>query len=436
MKVIDANSEVLAIKAICDSPARNKVLSRVNLDFFGTDQAKEVYTRVTTLIAANKPVPSSDVLRVDEALSEVSRAFVSSPVKVLTEDADLEAVFGLLDKFRRARILATTLGTAFEVLRGEDPDLDSVVEGIELALQKCHSGLQKSEMMHYSKERIDEVMKIVSDELDEPDHGKVPSGFGEYDKHAGGFRKKGVQIMASSPGGGKTAMALQAAANQYLMGYNVCFISWEMDEIEIRYRLLSSISKIDHSDINLKRLTRRQKDHINKKFREFLEMSPTANRLTIWRPQRELNLPEIASEIKPYGYDIVYIDYIGLLKMDPKKQLWEMLGIHSRAAKLAAGAIDAAFVLLAQMDDETNKVKYAKAIVANADGVWVWENNAKEVEAGIIEVQQPKSRGHKPFPFLLARDMSIMTFRDYYGPPPQDIKNDAKQPQPPKMKGL
>jgi hypothetical protein len=85
---------------------------------------------------------------------------------------------------------------------------------------------------------------------------------------------------------------------------------------------------------------------------------------------------------------------------------------------MAANSLDAVFILLAQLDDETNKLKYSKAIQANANIVWTWEYGDREKESGIIEVEQRKSRNSKTFPFYLETDYSTMTFKNYSGPTP------------------
>ena len=87
-------------------------------------------------------------------------------------------------------------------------------------------------------------------------------------------------------------------------------------------------------------------------------------------------------------------------------------------------------VLLAQLDDETNKVKYAKSITANANMVWTWEYGDKERESGIIEVVQRKSRGSALYNFYLETDYTILSFKDYLGPLPErdeDGKNETKR---------
>lgn len=439
MKAYDANTEMQVIRTVCDSPEKASFLAKLNAEYFGSDVAIEIYTRISSLLAAGKPIPSSEVLRNDESLTEQSRVAISNPnYKHLSKD-DFDASFEILNKYRKGRLILGSITGAIEVLKEDDPDIDLVKESMEVALEKCNSGQTKTEMVHYSKETAEQLREETRRDLESPDDDFISTGFAEFDRKTGGFRRKDVVCLASVPGGGKTTLALQMAINQYMMGYNVCIVSYEMGETELRYRILANQTKLDHTVINLKRLTKKHIDLIDKKFGEFLNSSPSNNRFTIWCPTRELNVPEISAEIKPYCYDIVYIDYLSLLKKNNKKAEWENLGDHTRAAKLCGNSLNAAMVLLAQYDDKENKIKYSKAIVANANFVWAWAHSDKEKESGVIDVKQLKARNAPTYDFYLAKDFITMTFGDYSGPPDplvNDKDKEEKTTEIPKMSEL
>jgi replicative DNA helicase len=434
MKTHDANTEAQIIRGILDSPERAFLLSQVDTEHFGHEAVLELFRRVMVFVNAGKTIPTSQVFKNDASLSDDARAIVANPSYVLGSSDDMMAALEILKKYRKARILFQTINQSVQVLQGDSPDIDTLVSTMELMLQRCHSGNDVSEMKHYSYTDIEELSEEVEKDLkvsNEKDF--IPTGLGQFDKQSGGLRRKNVLAMASVPGGGKSALSFRMAMNQYIFGYNVCFVSYEMDEIELRYRMLSSESRIDHNEINLKRLSDRKIKLIDERFRSFLSESKNGNRLTIWTPARELTMSQIAVELKAMNYDVVYIDYISLLKAEnPKKAMWEVLGDHSRAAKLAANNLNAAVVLLAQYDDEGNKLKYSKAIQANANFVWVWDHGEKEKESGLINIRQLKARNSPLYSFYLEKDFSTFTFNDYFGPtpvaePPKEEKEEAKK---------
>lgn len=436
MKSHDATIELQILKTVLDSPLKNQILSQVTSEHFGSDAAKEVYHRIASLIQNGKTPPSSEVFKNDGSLSAAAQAFIgSTTARSLTTAEDLGASLDALSKYRKGRLLLHAITDAVSNLKNDDPNIDEVITTITDSLQRCNSGTRRQEMLHISSDNVGELLQRFDQNFDSPINDLIPSGFREFDRRTGGFRKKNVIALASVPGGGKSAMMEQMAINQFMMGYNVCICTWEMDETELLDRMWSCLSKINHTDINLKRINGKTKKHVRDKFEEFIKCSGMKNKLTLFYPEREMNIPEIAMDIKASGYDIVYIDYIGLLKQDPKKQMWESLGDHARSAKLMANNLNAAMVLLAQFDDESNKIKYSKAILANAHFVWAWENTDKEKESGIIEIKQLKARNAEVYNFLLQRDFKTMSFSDFSGPMPTSAP-EKKTNEIPKMPGL
>jgi len=320
-----------------------------------------------------------------------------------------------------------------ENLNSSKPNIPNVLTVLETVLQKCYaSDEEKDEVKEYSYADKEKLIREADKELSDSSLAKlIPTGFYEFDRKTGGLVRGNVLVLASVPGGGKSAMALQMALYQYIMGYSVCIVSFEMDTSEIEGRLFSNLSRINHTEINLKKLTKAKKELILTRLGEWLDNGVHGNRFGIWTPKRELSIPQITLELKSKGYDVIYIDYLSLLYQNPKKQVWENLGEHTRAAKMAGSTLNAGIVILAQYDDESNKIKYSKAIVANANFVWAWDYGDKEKETGIVEVKQLKARNSPTYPFYLDTDYSTFSLKDYRGPLPEhdDITQDDERNQ-------
>ena len=426
MKIYDSLLEVAILQTLCESEHSNIILSQVGVDWFTSPITQEIYGRVLNLVELGKKIPPLNVFVCDQSLSDAARAVLSNSNNVIYKDSDIRSAIDIMRGYRNKKLLTETCMTCIEKLSLEKPNLNNVITYLENALQKCYTANPiQDEIKEYNKQDSDKLVQEAEKELSSSNEKDlIPSGLYEFDKRSGGVRRGNVLVLASVPGGGKSALALQMALHQYVMGFNVCFISYEMDIVELECRAYANLSKVSHSEINLKRLTKAKKELILAKYREWLESSPHKNKLRIWTPKRELTIPQITMDIKSEDYDIVYIDYLSLLYQNPKKQVWENLGDHTRAAKLAASSLNAAFVVLAQYDDESNKIKYSKQITANANFVWAWEYGDKEKETGIIEVKQLKSRNTATYPFYLDTDYSIFSFKDYRGPAPIDYAED------------
>lgn len=417
----NANSEITIVKTICDSKEfQIYILAQIDESFFNFEDTMGIFKRIRSLIDGGKSVPTSSVLKNDLTLTESMRAIISNKEGILVDKDNVDRVISTLRDAKNKTLLMQTLINI--VGKQQDYSASSILTSLENSIQKCHSGSsQNEEMSHIAVKDCEKLVEEANQHLSE-DVSKdiIPTGFYDFDSRSGGLFRKNVLVVASVPGGGKSTLALQMALHQYKCGFNVCLVSYEMDVKEIKSRLYSNVSKVDHGDINLRKLDSTKKQLVLERYAKWVKSGSKEkdNRITLWTPHRDLTMPQIAMELKPYNYDLIYVDYIGLLYNNPKRALWENLGQHTRDAKLAANSLNAVFILLAQLDDETNKLKYSKAIQANANIVWTWEYGDREKESGIIEVEQRKSRNSKTFPFYLETDYSTMTFKNYSGPTP------------------
>lgn len=416
MKLNDSNLEILAIRTILQSEKGGLPLfSKLRQDYFGNDSTKEIINRIQALVNAGKGIPSIELMRLDPAITEESRILLMTQVDPLQTDDDIDTCVTKLGSYRSARIIYETYKKVSELMATPDPDVGSVISLMENSLVMARSNTEKSEMEHIMDVDPDTYMKIVEETLSSTAEEFIQSGFAHFDREYGGFNRGNILLLAAPSGKGKSAMMLRMAILQYMMGLNVLVISFEMTNKELRERLLSSVSKIQHQDIRLKRLLDEQKDAIRRGVKDFIQTGH-GNKITLWGTSENMDINDISSITRTMGYDVIYIDYLGLLKANANKPQHEVLGDLTRDAKRMAKQCNALVVPLAQLDDESLKIKYSKAIKANCDFIWAWELNAKETEMGILEIKQYKVRHGPEIPFYLRIDLSRMLFTDYDGP--------------------
>lgn len=412
----NSSDEIIILKTICEvKQFQGYIFSVIDETFFNIDATKEIYGRILTYIQNGKEIPSILVWRNDFSLSEPARVLFSSSDGYLTNKDDIDQILESLRVARNKKLIITTL---VEILNPNKPlNIVSSLTTLENLIQKCRKQSDTDEFKHYTASNLKKLKEEADKQLSE-DLKKVaiPSGFTEFDTRTGGLFRGNVLAIAAPPGGGKSAMALQMAIYQYTLGYNVCMVTYEMDVPELDNRLYANVSKVNHTEINLKKLDTKKKKLVLDRYGDWLASSTKGNKFSIWAPRQELTIPQIAMELKLGGYDVIYIDYLSLLFNNPRKALWENLGEHTRAAKLAANSLNAVIVVLAQLDDESNRIKYSKAIKANANFIWSWEFGDKERESGVIEVNQQKARNAPIYNFYLETDYSIFSFKDYNGP--------------------
>lgn len=416
MKLFDTSLEILAIRTILQSDKGGLPLfSRVRNEYFGSDGTKEIINRIQIMINNGKGIPNIELMRQDPSISEEARILLANHVEPLNTDDDIDTCVDRLNGFRNARILYETIKKSTELMSAADPNFGDVIQLLETSVIKCRSSIEKSEMEHIMANDPDAYMPTVEETLNSTVEDFIPSGFAHFDREYGGFNRGNILLLAAPSGKGKSAMMLRMAILQYMMGLNVLVISFEMTNKELRERMLSSVSKVQHQDIRLKRLLDNQKAAIRKGVRDFIETGH-GNKITLWGTSENMDINDISAITKTMGYDVIFIDYLGLLKAPANKAQHEVLGDFTRDAKRMAKQNDCLVVPLAQLDDESLKIKYSKAIKANCDFIWAWELNSKEQEMGILAVQQYKVRHGPEIPFYLRIDLSRMLFTDYDGP--------------------
>lgn len=430
MKLFDSNLEILAIKTLLESSRGGlKLLAKLKIDFFGHEPAKEIIARIHVMVNNGKGIPNIELLKRDQALTENAKLILNSDTVALEADSDIQQCEEKLLEYRNTRILYESLKKSIELMQGNKPEIKQVIELMGATVSKCATGVDKVEMEHIEDSDPDAYDPHIDETLSGTIDNFLPTGYRFFDKEYGGLSKGNVLLLAAPSGKGKSAMMLRMAVLQYMMGLNVLVVSFEMTNSEMRERIFSSITKLDHTDIRLKRLINEQKALVKKKVKEFISTG-AGNRLTLWGTSEDMTIADIRAYISHMGYHYVYIDYIGLIKVEKGKEQHQVLGDIIRDCKLMAKANEQAVIPLAQLDDETLKIKYSKAIKANCDFIWAWELNEAEKQMGIVKINQYKVRHGPEVPFYLRADLARMDFSDYDGPIPEFAPKEDKKPMP------
>jgi hypothetical protein len=121
-------------------------------------------------------------------------------------------------------------------------------------------------------------------------------------------------------------------------------------------------------------------------------------------------MEEILFTLKPYKYDVIVIDYIGLTKGHDGKEQWKTLGNATRLCKRYAAMTNSIIIGAAQLSEE-NKLKYSKTMEEHANLAWFWDYGDEAKESKIIEILQRKSRTQNGFTFVLEPDFNYMRFK-------------------------
>lgn len=265
-------------------------------------------------------------------------------------------------------------------------------------------------------EGMPEILKLTMSEItselkDENVGGKVKLGFPKLDSMLGGLRPGSLNILAARPSMGKSALAINMAANVARFQKPVAIFSLEMSKQEIASRLMSSFMSKPVSEIiyshKMSDSDRKQIDHALEKLSEFpiyIDDNSDTNPVTMKSKLQQLSLdPRKAPRL-------VVIDYLQLMTMPGAggRSRNEEVTAISRSLKLLAKEFNIPFIALSQLsrgaaqrDDHTpqlSDLRDSGAIEQDADTVMFIDRPdyyKKKDEEGSSEEEAPQNVNFK-----------------------------------------
>lgn len=429
MQTFDPVLEARIIKTLTDRPEEN-LFGAMASDFFGSPVSREIWERLSNLKTAGKKFPTSQTLATDPVLSENARTILGGPLGAYTKN-ELESAFDQLEGYRKNRHYYWMLSKVTDICKESSPNHEDARKILEACLRSVSAPQAQDEILSYGGEN-EKVLDLYESLLQiQPEEKFIPSGYKVIDKQQGGLSRGRVYTIGANSGGGKSVMANSIGINAYLAGYSVGYGTWEMGREECLLRTQAAITKIPHDRFQLNCLSETERPTSDRKLAEFLSWGESRKiRLDYICPKQDLTIVDFFNQIEALNYDVVVVDYINLLKqLNPKEGLWWNIGEAFRLAKRFAERNNCVVIMLVQLDEDTGKIKYAQSIRHHSDGVWQWECKEKELELGVVEINQTKLRNFKPMKFTLKPEFEYCMFSESYGGP-------ASKPDPIHMKPM
>jgi replicative DNA helicase len=417
MKSQDLANEVMAVMTLIGTQGKPQALLATSLrvEHFYDIRTKELYSRIMALAKSRKELPTYKVLQHDTTLTEEAKQLLDADSYPAAQtEGDAEQITSVLEKLRKCRIILDSYDSAMEKMKPDEADPDDALYVIEQGLLDART-YEADETLSISPEG--NFLESVTDLLGRQKPSSVPTGFHEFDNSAGGLPRGGLTTLAATSGGGKSCMALQMAVNAFRAGHSCAIVTLEMQKEQTTGRLMSNLSGVSYTAINLCRTNEQQKLRINRATQKFDEEAKRDSKIIDIHHRTNMTISEIALELRAFAYDLIVIDYINLLNKEEGASSNDAmaLGEIAKAAKLHAGATNAAWVMLAQLNEQGD-VKYSKAIRENSDYMLTWTYGEVEKETHLIEVNIQKARHSESFKFNLKENFSVQTFMNAGNP--------------------
>lgn len=421
---VNKKAEMQAILTLCHDGSStgiecaNLLVGHLTQDHFVSPVGQKVFRRVRHLLKRHSELPDREEILEDPGLEkkyrdELAEVIDLNEVRAIRRADNLHKLVKRLDKYRKIRALLE-IGLQLEEAFDQDQmDPDDVIA--ELATKVTNASSASRQMKVYSRGDGNTSLALARDLLKGNGPQFIPTGIKAYDKQNSGFPRGTFVTLAATTGGGKSTMISAMSEHMAMQGARVGIVPLEMDAGEMTLRDMARNSKIELSNlINPKeRMTKEQRKDAYAAYREqTLKMEKRGGCVKLIDPGGDVDIQSLLAEIKPFEFDVIFIDYIGLLKGAESEGQWRELGNIARYCKVWSGMGHKTTVIMAAQLSGEGAIRYSGAITEHSAYAWTWIKDDYAAETGIFTVSQPKVRQGTQFKFPIFIDSAIMTVRD------------------------
>ena len=343
---------------LLDGGARDRLGGLLAASDFFTPRHRLIYEQMTLLAEEGKPI---DTVTLATGLEQSNHLEAIGGVEYLLElgDAAITAVniehhARIIHDQAEIRKLIQTCTAIIEQAQGGDYDdpsrlFDEAQQAVyEIGQER--GGKAFMDMSTALKHAIDKVKKAY--EVKSSVTG-TPTGFRDLDDKTAGLQAGDLVILAARPAMGKTALALNMAANAAtLSGKSVAIFSLEMPTIQLAARMLASEARVDGERMKTGHLDAGDIDRLLQGVKSMNDLSifiDDSAGLTVMECRGKCR--RIASDRNKPPLGLVVIDYLQLMKGRPGVNSREQeISDISRNLKSLAKELDCPVLALSQLN--------------------------------------------------------------------------------------
>lgn len=405
----------------------SRLLANLDPSFFHYAPAAAAYQRLIKVAEKRSRILSYDDLledpSIDEEFRDLLREEKKKPAKTKAEAKEL---LHQLNRYRQLRLSYDITKTVAAKLQDTKADPDEILDLIQSKVTEARRSNMSQEKIHTigkggnAHDLVERVLNPTTEML----HS---TGYTEFDTRNGGVPAEGVWILAGTTSGGKSVLRMNIMEHMYLKNNLDCLtVSLEMNEEKEARRLTSALTRIPLWKIAKGVLTDKDRKKIKKTWRRFYQHGEENDcRYALFCPNGGIGAQQLFTLIEPFKYKVVALDYVGLLEGVDEKDQWKTLSAIVRHAKIFSRKNKCLVIVLAQLDSESDNIRYSRGMLEHADACWKW-NYSKPEQRDLkeIPVQQAKARDQELFPFTLKEEFEIMRVSN-----PDTVASDDSAPQ-------
>ena len=351
---IDAEQAVLG-SMLTDKDAVIAAIETLKEDAFYRDDNKIIYQAILNLYNKSEPI---DIITLKDELESMNKFeqvggyeyLANLPEKVPTT-ANVQKYIKIVEE---KSILRNLIKTANEIIElGYDPteDVEDIMDGAE---KKIFDIMQSKNQKGYTPIKdvlVESIMNLEQLYNRKQSVTGVSTGFIQLDYKTAGLHGSELILVAARPAMGKTAFALNIAANAAIRAnVPVAIFSLEMSKDQLVTRILASEAMVDSNKIRTGKLEEEDWDKIANTIgplsesQMFIDDTPGITVMEIRTKCRKLKMEK--------NIGLVVIDYLQLIQGSNKRSSGsreQEIAEISRSLKILAKELNVPVIALSQL---------------------------------------------------------------------------------------
>ncbi|MCM0648172.1 replicative DNA helicase [Clostridium swellfunianum] len=342
----EAEMEVLGSVFLDNKVYKDIIDILTSEDFYSTANGI-IFNAMKRLYLKGSPIDATTVVEeLGTTLGEVGGVtYIAQLVSSSISASRVMAHCSIVKNKSRRRRLFKAATQFVQDIRGTDKENEELMEYLlnEFKAVEFYEAKRDGSLT----EGLDKYIKLL-EQRQKGDTGGYATGLKLMDNFSGGFQKQDLVILAARPSMGKSAVALNIAANMAVdNGLEVAMFQLEMSKISTIERLMANRTSIDMSKLKKGAIEDEQ-------WMQIVDTSSFLHGSSLSIYDDVYTLKEIRSECKRLklksGLDVVFIDYLQLIDNGGNlKSRNEDVSAISRGLKLLAKELDITVVALSQL---------------------------------------------------------------------------------------
>lgn len=253
--------------------ALTKLCDDLTADMFYDEKNSIIFTAMKSLHSNNENIDTTILVNEIEKNGSINKvgglAYISEVIDSVVSASNVESYIKIIRDKALRRKLISACEKIEKVARDEINDTNEIIDSAEKDIFQITKQKKSGEF-----KTVGNVLKSARENLEflskqNSDVTGLPTGFVDYDKLTAGLQANQLVIIAARPGMGKTAFALNVAANAAIQsGKAVAIFNLEMSAEQLIMRMISSRGAIEGGKLATGKLNQEDWKKVNEAMSE------------------------------------------------------------------------------------------------------------------------------------------------------------------------